>query len=397
MRQWTRPRDVVRKLLRRWDDGTYLTQYAQGATWEPLAIPITAPTPREAAARYADVRAWTDEWRSTPAHLRVDVRTVGGRTLGANDLPARAWVDGYPQLWALLDVEASVRRFTALLAATRPVAPRVADWMIGKPHAALKVEQLWTRLLDTVLWIEANANPATYLRQIDVPGVDTKFVEANRNILATLLDHHLDGHRVDPAKPPSDFEGRYRFRRKPTYIRFRTLGPAGSFSELTVRADELTTQPPDAATVYVVENEVTYLALPPADDAIAILGGGYAVSRLDTLDWLTDRTLIYWGDIDTHGFRILNNLRRRFPHARSVLMDRATLLAHEEHWAHEQTQVTTALPLLRPEEAELYQNLVENTLGRAVRLEQERIRFSTIERTLRMRRGESYDQRNIGG
>ena len=38
--------------------------------------------------------------------------------------------------------------------------------------------------------------------------------------------------------------------------------------------------------------------------------------------------LVYWGDLDTHGFAILNRLRECFPHARSMLMDRATLLAH---------------------------------------------------------------------
>lgn len=219
---------------------------------------------------------------------------------------------------------------------------------------------MWNKLLDTVLWIDTNANAATYLRQIDVPGVDTKFVEANRTILAKLLDRQLDNHRVDPTKPPSDFEGRYRFRRKPTYVRIRSLDSrvalAGPWFELTVRADELGRQPPTAATVYVLENEVTYLALPPIENAIAILGSGYAVARVETLDWLADRTLVYWGDIDTHGFAILNHLRRRFPHTRSMLMDRATLFAHEQHWVQEGSQVTTALPHLQPTEADLYQD-----------------------------------------
>ena len=387
-RRWTTPDDVVRKLRRRWDDGTYLTQYARGTSWEPVAIPITGPTPREATDHYVDVRAWVDRWRSAN-RLRVEYRTLGGRTLGANDLPAHAWIDDYPRLWALLGVEDQVRRFTALLDAARRSAPRIVDWVIDKPHTVLSFEPVWSKLLDTVLWIDANGGADTYLRQIDVPGVDTKFVEANRTILATLLDRQLDDQRVDATKPPSDFEGRYRFRRKPTYIRFRTLDPrvriAGPFSELTVRADQLARQPPTASTVYVLENEVTYLALPPVEDAIAILGGGYAVARIEALDCLADRTLIYWGDIDTHGFAILNNLRRRFPHARSMLMDRATLLAHEEHWVQERSQVTTALPHLQPAEADLYQDLVENALGPAIRLEQERVRFFAIDQALHVR------------
>lgn len=45
-----------------------------------------------------------------------------------------------------------------------------------------------------------------------------------------------------------------------------------------------------------------------------------------------------WGDIDTHGFAILDRLRRHFPQVRSMLMDRATLLAHEGQWVTEQAQ-----------------------------------------------------------
>ena len=78
----------------------------------------------------------------------------------------------------------------------------------------------------------------------------------------------------------------------------------------------------------MVENEITYLAFPLPGGAIVIFGGGYAVDALEPLDWLTGLDLIYWGDIDTHGFAILNRLRHRFGHARSMLMDRATLFTH---------------------------------------------------------------------
>ena len=34
--------------------------------------------------------------------LRVEYKKVGGRLVGANLIPCRAWVDGYDQAWALL-------------------------------------------------------------------------------------------------------------------------------------------------------------------------------------------------------------------------------------------------------------------------------------------------------
>jgi hypothetical protein len=132
----------------------------------------------------------------------------------------------------------------------------------------------------------------------------------------------------------------------------------------------------------VIENEITYLAFPRPGDAIVIFGGGYAVDMLEPLGWLTDLDLIYWGDIDTHGFAILNRLRHRFGHARSMLMDRGTLLAHRSQWVTEPRPTAASLDLLDADEAELHRDLLNGTLGPSVRLEQERIAFAAIERAL---------------
>ncbi len=134
--------------------------------------------------------------------------------------------------------------------------------------------------------------------------------------------------------------------------------------------------------MYVVENEITYLAFPLPTAAMVIFGGGYAVGVLEPLGWLTGLDLVYWGDIDTHGFAILNRLRRRFGHARSMLMDRATLLAHRSQWVTEARPVTARLDRLDQDEHELYRDLVDGTLGPSVRLEQERIGFTAVEQAL---------------
>jgi hypothetical protein len=110
------------------------------------------------------------------------------------------------------------------------------------------------------------------------------------------------------------------------------------------------------------------------------------VDVLEPLGWLTDLDLVYWGDIDTHGFAILNRLRHRFGNARSILMDRATLLGHRGQWVTEPRPTAAVLDLLHAEEAEFYRDLVEGVFGPSVRLEQERIRFAAIERALDNRR-----------
>lgn len=62
-----------------------------------------------------------------------------------------------------------------------------------------------------------------YLWQVDVPGVDNEFIERYRSLLAELLDRQLPVERADVLVPQTNFEGRYGFRTKPDYVRFRSL------------------------------------------------------------------------------------------------------------------------------------------------------------------------------
>lgn len=102
-------------------------------------------------------------------------------------------------------------------------------------------------------------------------------------------------------------------------------------------------------------------------------GKGYDADEPASLQWLTGIEVDYWGDLDTHGFGILHRVRAWLPQARSVLMDRETLLAHEDRWGEEPSPTAARLEKLDAAEAGLYADLVTDRYGNRVRLEQERI------------------------
>ena len=116
--------------------------------------------------------------------------------------------------------------------------------------------------------------------------------------------------------------------------------------------------------VIVTENLVNFLALPERPGTLAIYGGGYGFSSLRDAGWLKECEVLYWGDLDTHGFRILDQLRAVHPHVASVLMDQETLLAHRDAWGHEPSPSRAALTRLTPEERALYERWV-TTLWRS--------------------------------
>jgi len=117
--------------------------------------------------------------------------------------------------------------------------------------------------------------------------------------------------------------------------------------------------------------------------AIVVFGAGYGWEALSRAAWLHRCRLHYWGDIDTHGFAILDRLRAYFPGAASFLMDRETLLAHRLHWGAEPESARHDLSGLTPEEASVYDELRFDRHQPRLRLEQERVGFEWLNERLR--------------
>ncbi len=387
MSGWTTAADLRTVLARRWRTGTILTAYAEGAPFSPFALPITRPRDVDLLERRDEVNAWLRSLNQAcvgtarRSGLRIESTPVTGRRVGRNELPRRVWVDSLSALTGWLGVADEVVELDRLLELARAMAPGLADWAAAHPRLVLEQAAIWPRLLATVAWIHAH-DQHLYLRQVDVPGVDTKFIERNRLLLGRLLDQVLPAARIDDRFTASDFAARYRFRRRPAYTRLRSLGDPGllpgGLSELTMRTEDLARLDMPVGEVIMVENDISFLALPDRPDAVAIFGAGFALGSVAGLTWLPGKTIIYWGDIDTYGFSILNRLRANYPHVRSMLMDTETMLAHREQWVDEEKPTDQVLPHLTMIEAELYRDLVEDRYGHHVRLEQERISYARV-------------------
>lgn len=120
------------------------------------------------------------------------------------------------------------------------------------------------------------------------------------------------------------------------------------------------------------------LALPNAPEALAVFGSGYGWEALAQARWLERCAIHYWGDIDTHGFAILDQLRGHFGHVTSFFMDRATLEAHTTFWGVEDKPSRADLHRLTPEERDLYDDLRDNRIRAGLRLEQEHVGFGWV-------------------
>ncbi|MGU3499453.1 Wadjet anti-phage system protein JetD domain-containing protein [Mycobacterium sp. C31M] len=370
---WSTPEDIAARVRRRWDDGSLLRTFAAGAPWEPIVVVLRGPKPAQIGDDIGAVRDWVtalDTGRRSDTRYGLEWKSVGGRQIGRNQLPHRAVVSSYQQAWALLGTQSVVNRFGELLTLVQQHPPLHA-WAVAAPHRVLALQPEMARLIAAYEWLDTHRDSRKYLREISAPGVDTKFAERYRSDLADML-----------GVSRTSFLDDLGLRTKPAMVRVRfgpTLGLPAPLTEIAARADELAALPLRPRTAVIVENEISYLSASVPEDGVVLWGKGFEVDQVGRMPWLSDVVVAYWGDIDTHGFAILDRLRAWLPTTRSVLMDRETLLAHQDRWVTEDRPARSALTRLTPSELALYTDVVEDRLAERVRLEQERIDWRWVE------------------
>lgn len=381
---WTTPADLTAELERLWQRGRLLSDLPEF----PLELRLRRPDSRALGDDFDAARRWIRTLEAEERSARGFGYTlrrveIDHRQLGRNLVPVAAVVPTREDALRLCHRQRDAARFDALRAATTARCPALLAFVDRHPLRALDEAEAWPRALEVVEWFLSHPRPGCYLRQLEIPGIDTKFIEQHRGLLGELLALALPPEAVDPQAPGGvgGFERRFGLRARPATVRFRVLDPRhrlAGLSDLSIPVADFETLDAGVTRVFVTENEVNGLAFPDTPDSLVVFGLGYTLDRLAGARWLAAREIHYWGDLDTHGFAMLSRLRGAYPQTRSFLMDRATLLAHRPLWVREDKPHRGALAHLTPPEAALYDDLCADRLGERVRLEQERIAFGCV-------------------
>ncbi len=383
------PAEIRAKVQKLWDSQRLFRAWLDDEPLFPLEISTRLPSGRELAERYGEVRTAIASLhagsRAEVGHgYRLVDEEVAHRQLGAQRLPVKAVLDDREEALRLIGKVRDFQRFVRLAQETRERFPALEGLLRARPLAILELTEEWPRLLRFCAYMQTHPRPGCYLRAIDLPGIDTKFLEAHKGMLAEMLDAVLPDEAVErDAKGIKAFERRYGFLHDPPGVRFRWLDPGLApmgLLDMQVPLEAFAHLDPPVERVFFTENKVNFLAFPDLPRSMVVFGQGYGIRALADIPWFRDCTIHYWGDLDTHGFSILSELRAGYPEVRSLLMDEATLLAHRESWGEEPAEVRVLAepPYLTPDEADLYRGLRDGRWRDRLRLEQERIAYGWL-------------------
>lgn len=341
----------------------------------PLTIPLGLPTEAEALRQPDAVRAWAGGWRAWRGAGKLRWAERRWRVLGVQTLPEALVLHGPDQATAWIGEQDRWRRAVARFTETIARRPKLRQALARHYDVLADYSDVdFRRLLDLLDWLAAHPASDLYPRQIPLAGMDSKWLESRKNVVAELV-----AALADDDAGGREFHQLCGLKRAPPVVRMRVLDPAlraviGGLGDISAPIGTLAGIPWQPSTVIIVENLQTGLALEDIPRAVAFMALGYAVDALAAVPWIKTATCLYWGDIDTHGYAILDQARSRFPHVVSVMMDEATMFQFATLWTEERAQhAADDFPTLTPEERAVYTALRKNSWGQALRLEQERI------------------------
>lgn len=392
-----------------------------GGAW-PLQVSLGPPTQKTALAAPGAVRAWSSSWAAwLAAHPSNAVRslpelltaTVAWRDMGEQTLPSTL-VFSSPECVADYCEDGKVwRRVVSRRATMLARWPTLHASGFGPNYTALGEfkDEDFERLLAVLEWLVANPKSGIYLRQLPVPNIDTKWIDLQRrgvvaDLFSRIVKPQTSRHAVQSfvedegaesdatglsgslEEESANFYDICGLLRPPIKLRILVLCPklrtqVGGMRDIEATIEDWAQLQLKPRQLLVVENKDTCLAMPDVDGVVAVIKLGNAVALVTRIAWLVRVPVLYWGDIDTYGYSILVQARKKLHDVRSVLMDRRTVEAHLDRLVEEGQQAKSIdRSFLTAAELDVYNALLAHDWGTSRRLEQERLEWPSALRTV---------------
>ena len=376
--------DKVIQLIRRreWDNTASLKARLLGEKAFPIRIGLKPPNGHSALSDVAYFLRFIAEWKAFSHQEMIQWKSKIFRNFSEQIVPTFLTVNSIKQLIQLLGSDAQERgklweRNMALLLNIEDegqfkqrLYPTLVRWIEVIEKLSEKESKLLAKLL---LQLKQGLGSGCYLRALPLNGIDTKFLENHQALIEDLIDTLHCGavaeaggllNWLDCHINPKD------------WLTIRPLcedsrKALGNLPIFKIPSNVLKTYELPAKNILVVENLQSGLALPYMNDTIAVIGCGKNVAWMNA-EWLHQKHVGYWGDIDTWGLSILSDARRQFAFVEPLMMDIDTLKIHEESMIIELEPVSTIPQFLRGDEIILFNDLASRRF-KSNRLEQERI------------------------
>lgn len=335
------------------------------------------------------MKSWNQVAEAFPGAVQKRGRRVG--SLGSIPLPSRIKLSA-EQSVRFGDLQSQAHILEKCLTLTQTNADFLYDWVLSQATYFTRQDaaQKLPAWIAAGQWIqEKNQQHVVSIRELQIPGVDTKFIENNMEKFRSLYAF-VTQKTLATKQEVLEAMGVESYPEDSAFVKIRMPDPALRITGLPLISlpytdmDKLILRP---KYVFLIENKATFYHFPDVKDSLIIFGSGYACSGWlkESLPLLAKAQVYYWSDLDNDGFRMLSRLRTQYPSLKSFFMDSFAVELGRKYAVKDMGTQEKDLPNLTVDERQAFDFLYENRL----RIEQERLPWREIRNHLREKLGES--------
>ncbi len=361
------PTELSERFAKQWQNGGIREQRLLSTESWPIQLSIGLPSAKIFSEQPSVIREHVAQWRNIKTGK---IGWTGKKYISSSDkiqLP-EYWQINSPSEWIAASESSKVQQEYKILekiissvdSLFHGFIIRKRTMIISKP-----IDEV-IRACQIALTLGPNYAQGKPLRALSIENCDSKFYERHRNLVIQLMDIRFDGAvselGLEQFLAAADEKDHWLL-----------VAPLDAnllpFQQCRIRTSELVKVELPASFIIIVENEQCLHQLPSLSNTIAILGAGLDLSWLKA-DWLAEKTLAYWGDIDTWGLTILAKARVIQPRLTALLMNPIVFHKYSKQFAvMEPQKASLESPIgLSQKESEFYSALYHASKGR---LEQE--------------------------
>ena len=286
-------------------------------------------------------------------------------------VPYRFTVRDADSVFAYLKMKSKRNAFVQAFTLITSEFPCMTDWCY-RYRERLSCEAGFTEKAFAIAkYFQSGAMKDCYITNWPVPGVDTKFHRKNFEIFRTIANAVLEIELANREEFYAYFSLKERLAEISVGIIGRGIDLNGG-TRCSVSADEIARWEKTPEVVFIFENKDSGSQI--ADNikfdfpCMVLFGSGNAILDLKHVPWLQKCKIVYSGDMDKDGFKILSELRNVFPAIKSFMMNIEDFRRFEDLAGKDRPGDVSVYDNLTSEEAECFSYITEKGL----RLEQER-------------------------
>ena len=378
--------EVKKKILKIYEHGEFFRSFIADESLFPLSFKLKTPSQKSVRENMTTL---FDEIKSLEnLQLDLEYREFTFKSLGVQNLPVGVVIESEAIFLKFLGKTEEFRAYKREYERAVTHFPTLKMLFLERANLLLENKNILEELLQICHFFIKNPRPDIYIRELSIQGVDTKFIQHYKGVvdsfLATVLDErNYEYERVKLSH--SGFEKKYGLKYELPLVRFRILDEAlflSGLSDISLTSEAFERLNFQCKNIFIVENKITMLSFMERKDSIVIFGNGYGVGMLQNANWLKDKNIYYWGDIDMDGFAILSQVRGYFPQVKSLFMDEETIEKFQDLAISIKQSKLKIVAHLNDTEHLVYKRLESDFYKENFRLEQERIPFNYVRESI---------------